>query len=140
MPNGNYYMAIRHRNHLGVMTAAPVALNTDHAYGDRLQCAGNGGTWGTDARNNQGGVMTLWAGDANGDGTVSYNGSNNDKNAVLGQVGMSTSNNVLIIYHRTDVNMDGSVKYNGAVNDKNVILGVVGLPPPNRTITQQLPN
>jgi hypothetical protein len=71
---------------------------------------------------------------------VSYNGGNNDKNAVLGAVGLTTSNNVLTIYHRTDVNMDGSVKYNGAVNDKNVVLGVVGLPTPNRIITQQLPN
>ncbi len=139
MPNGNYYIAIRHRNHLGVMTAAPVALNTATATAIDFSAPATA-TWGTDARNNQGGVMTLWAGDANGDGVVSYNGSNNDKNAVLAQVGMSTSNNVLIIYHRTDVNMDGSVKYNGAVNDKNVILGVVGLPTPNRTITQQLPN
>jgi len=139
MPNGNYYIAIRHRNHLGVMTAAPVALNTATATSIDFSAAATA-TWGTDARNNQGGVMMLWAGDANGDGVVSYNGTNNDKNAVLAQVGMSTSNNVLTLYHRTDVNMDGSVKYNGAVNDKNVVLGVVGLPTPNRTITQQLPN
>ncbi|MBO9565673.1 MAG: carboxypeptidase regulatory-like domain-containing protein [Niastella sp.] len=137
--NGSYYIAVRHRNHLGVMTLAPVALNTSTATAIDFSSPATA-TWGTDARTNQGGVMMLWAGDANGDGTVSYNGGNNDKNAVLGAVGLTTSNNVLTIYHLTDVNMDGSVKYNGAANDKNVVLGVVGLPTPNRIITQQLPN
>jgi hypothetical protein len=139
MANGSYYIAIRHRNHLGVMTQAAVALNTGTATAIDFSSPALT-TWGTDARNNQGGMMTLWAGDANGDGTVSYNGTNNDKNAVLAQVGLTTSNNILILYHRADVNMDGSVKYNGATNDKNIVLGVVGLPTPNRTIIQQLPN
>lgn len=139
LPDGAYYVAVRHRNHLGVMTLSPVALNSSTATVVDFSSPETA-TWGTDARNNQGGVMTLWAGDANGDGVVSYNGSSNDKNAVLEQVGLTTSNNVLTIYHRTDVNMDGSVKYNGATNDKNVVLGVVGLPTPNRIITQQLPN
>lgn len=138
LPDGSYYIAIRHRNHLGVMTAAPVALNSSTPAVIDFSSPATA-TWGTDARNNVGGVMTLWAGDANGDGTVSYNGTNNDKNAILGQVGITTSNNILVIYHRGDVNMDGSLKYNGATNDKNVVLGVVGLPTPNRTITQQLP-
>lgn len=138
LADGSYYIAIRHRNHLGVMTAAPVALNSTTPTAIDFSAPATA-TWGTDARYNAGGVMTLWAGDANGDGTVSYNGANNDKNAVLGQVGITTSNNILVIYHRTDVNMDGMVKYNGATNDKNVVLGVVGLPTPNRTITQQLP-
>ncbi|MDF2188548.1 MBG domain-containing protein [Paraflavitalea sp. CAU 1676] len=136
--DGSYYLVVRHRNHLGVMTAAPVTLNSTTPTAIDFTAPATA-VWGTDARNNQGGVMTLWSGDANGDGTVSYNGGSNDKNAVLSQVGLTTSNNVLIIYHRTDVNMDGSVKYNGAGNDKNVVLGVVGLPTPNRIVTQQLP-
>ncbi|WP_276482472.1 MBG domain-containing protein [Paraflavitalea pollutisoli] len=138
LADGSYYIAIRHRNHLGVMTAAPVALNSSMPTVIDFSSPATM-TWGTDARNNVGGVMTLWSGDANGDGVVSYNGANNDKNAILGQVGMTTSNNILVIYNRADVNMDGVVKYNGAINDKNAVLGVVGLPTPNRTITQQLP-
>ncbi len=113
MPNGNYYIAIRHRNHLGDGRRAPIALNTTTAtaidFSAQWRCLS-----GHHAHNNQGGVMVLWAGDANGDGTVSFVGGNNDGNAVLAQVGWSTSNNVLILYHRTDVNLDGSVKYNGA--------------------------
>lgn len=135
---GSYYVALRHRNHLGVMTATALALNNSIATSIDFTSPSTA-AYGTDARNNQGGVMLLWAGDVNGDGQVRYNGAGNDKNAVLQKVGLTTSNNILAEYSRADVNLDGRVKYNGAGNDKNVILGVVGLSSPNKIITQQLP-
>jgi hypothetical protein len=81
------------------------------------------------------GVYAMICGDVNGDNLVKYNGANNDKNAILGAVGILTPNNIIPGYNRYDVNMDGVVKYNGANNDKNAILGVVGLLTPNNIVT-----
>ncbi|MDX1410228.1 MAG: hypothetical protein R3330_18890, partial [Saprospiraceae bacterium] len=69
---------------------------------------------------------------------VKYNGANNDKNEILGAVGLTTPNNIVAGYNRFDVNMDGVVKYNGANNDKNVILQQVGLMSPNNIVIGQM--
>ncbi|MBE7170350.1 MAG: zinc metalloprotease [Williamsia sp.] len=136
---GSYYVALRHRNHLGVMTIRPVQLSrnsiTQIDFTDP-----NTPTYGTEAQLSQNGVMMLRAGDANGDGRIRYNGSSNDKNAVLSKVGLNTSNNILPQYDRTDINLDGKIRYNGAANDKNEILKSAGLSTPNRVITEQIPN
>jgi hypothetical protein len=134
-----YYVAIRHRNHLGVMASATVTLNDATASLVDFTL-GSTATYGTDAQATQNGVKMLWSGDVNGNSRVSYNGANNDKNALLAAVGLNTPNNILIIYHRADVNLDGRVRYNGAANDKNAILSAVGLSTPNRVIIEQLPN
>lgn len=136
---GAYYIALRHRNHLGVMTARAIALSSTAVVQIDFTNPATP-TYGTDALLNQNGVMVLRAGDANGDGRIRYNGSANDKNAVLSKVGLSTSNNVLPLYDRTDINLDGKVRYNGAANDKNEILKAAGLSTPNRVITEQIPN
>ncbi|MDX1410071.1 MAG: hypothetical protein R3330_18100, partial [Saprospiraceae bacterium] len=83
-----------------------------------------------------GGVYAMWAGDVNQDGDVKYNGGANDKNEILGIVGLGTPNNIEFLYSPGDVNMDGDVKYNGGANDKNVILGVVGLSTPNNIVSE----
>lgn len=136
---GGYYAALRHRNHLGVMTANAVALNkTTATLIDFTNPATP--TYGTDAQNNLNGVTVLWAGDADGDKKVRYNGAANDKNVVLAKVGLATANAILTLYDRTDTNLDGRIRYNGAANDKNIILSAVGLATPNRVITEQIPN
>jgi hypothetical protein len=139
IPEGSYHLALRHRNHFGVMTTAALTLTSKDTTAIDFTSPATA-VYGTDAMKNQSGVMLLWGGDANGDGVIRYNGANNDKNAVLAKVGLTTSNNVLTLYDRTDVNMDGLVRYNGANNDKNFILGVLGLMTPARVITEQLPH
>lgn len=136
---GAYYIALRHRNHLGVMTAGAIALNKTTATQIDFTDPATP-TYGTDAQNNLNGVMLLWAGDANGDKKVRYNGAANDKNVVLAKVGLATPNAILTLYDRTDTNLDGRIRYNGAANDKNIILSAVGLATPNRVITEQIPN
>jgi hypothetical protein len=84
------------------------------------------------------GMFAMIQGDVNGDNLVKYNGSNNDKNAILIHVGIQTPNNILSGYNRYDVNMDGLVKYNGSNNDKNAILNVVGLTTPNNIVNGQM--
>jgi len=135
---GNYHVAIRHRNHLGVMTAAPVALSATGTTIDFTSSAT--ATWGTDARKNVGNVMTLWPGDATFDGQVKYVGNGNDRDPILTAVGGSTPTNTAIsVYANTDVNMDGLIKYIGNNNDRDPILQTIGGTTPTAVRTQQLP-
>jgi hypothetical protein len=130
-----YYIALCHRNHLDIITPAP------------MDCTDGEG--GCDFRTDMGdnpegmvevslGMFAMIQGDVNGDNLVKYNGSNNDKNAILIHVGIQTPNNILSGYNRYDVNMDGLVKYNGSNNDKNAILNVVGLTTPNNIVNGQM--
>lgn len=138
LANGNYYVALRHRNHLGVMTASPVALNGTTAANINFTSPSTA-TYGTNARKNISGVMVLWAGDVNGDGVVRYTGANNDKDALLTFVGLATPSRVLGLYHRSDLNLNGQNRYVGPFNDKDVILNAVGLANPTTIITEQIP-
>lgn len=131
----DYYIAIRHRNHLPVRSANPITIladgNTNYDFTTGVNQA-----FGTNSQRVMGGRSALWAGDANSNCEVRYNGSSNDKNAVLSAVGLMTPNKVLgNVYHAADVNLDGDVKYNGSSNDKNEILKNVGLLTPSEVIS-----
>ena len=137
--SGNYYVVIRHRNHLGVMTASPLALNSQsNSVVDFTSTSL--ATYGTNAQRTFNGKRQMWAGDINKDGFIRYNGTANDKNAILSIVGMANPNVIISGYNIGDANMDGKVKYNGARNDKNAILANIGTATPNNVITEQLPH
>ena len=142
VPLGEYYIAVRHRNHLACMSAQP------KTFGQWNSLPGEGvsfeatttATWGVDARKMVGPVAVLWPGDTNGDGTIKYAGANNDRDPVLVAIGGTVPTNVLSdVYVRTDVNMDGDVKYVGAGNDRDPILQSIGGIVPTLTRVQQLP-
>ncbi|MBL7963000.1 MAG: delta-60 repeat domain-containing protein [Flavobacteriales bacterium] len=138
VPFGSYHVAIRHRNHLGVMTAAPIALSGTPGTVDLTTPAIV--TYGIDARRNAGGTMVLWPGDVNADGVVKYTGSTNDRDPILVAIGGSTPTNTLSnVYNARDVNMDGTVKYSGIGNDRDIILQTIGGVVPTNTRVQQLP-
>ncbi|MBL7982013.1 MAG: hypothetical protein JNL52_09410 [Flavobacteriales bacterium] len=137
LPAGSYRVAIRHRNHLGVMTATPLALSATPTTIDLTSSATT--TWGTDARKNNNGTMTLWPGDANFDGVVRYTGQNNDRDVVLQAVGGITPTNTVTGYFGSDVNMNGVVSYTGANNDRDLILQTIGGVVPTAVRVQQLP-
>ncbi len=134
---GNYFVALRHRNHLGVMTAAPVAVSTATPLIDFRSIAL--ATYGTEARRTQAGMMTLWSGDALRDGVIKYTGSGNDRDPILTRIGGSTPNNTVSGYHPEDVNMDGVVKYTGSGNDRDPLLTNIGSTVPTNTRSAQLP-
>ncbi len=132
------YISLRHRNHLGIMTPSTLNLIASSTTYDFT--TGSGQAWGTDPMVDLGGgTWGMWMGNANGNGNVKYNGSANDKNKILGKVGLSTPNNIVSGYHDEDINMDGNVKYNGSKNDKNKVLQAVGLSTPNAIVLEQLP-
>ncbi len=138
---GSYYAALRQRNHLGVMTASPVALSSVPVLVDLT--TSSTATYGTAARKSVPGTFpaeVLWAGDVNFNGELKYTGAGNDRDPILVTVGSTTPNNVVIgAYSTRDVNMNGEVKYTGSSNDRDPILVNVGSTTPNNLRVQQLP-
>ncbi|HRH37933.1 MAG TPA: hemagglutinin protein, partial [Flavobacteriales bacterium] len=136
-PVEQYHVAVRHRNHLGAMTAQPVLLTREALPVDLSSSALV--TWGTDARKAINGTMALWAGNSLVDGTLKYMGDGNDRDPILFRVGGSVPTNTAVGYDVSDVNMNGEVKYVGDGNDRDPILMNIGGSVPTVTRTQQLP-
>ncbi len=141
LPADDYYVVVRHRNHLGVMTRLPVALNTTPLVLDFTQASTT--TFGTEARVSAGGAFPaelLWAGDVDANNELKYTGSFNDRDPILLAIGGSIPTAVLSgQYRKEDVNMDGEVKYIGAGNDRDPILQNIGGSVPTNTRVGQLP-
>ena len=145
VPAGRYHVAVRHRNHLGIMSADPfwlsVSIVPPEVSPAIIDLRNNfPAVYGTDARQTVGAYRCLWAGDATGNGALKYTGSANDRDPILVAIGGSTPNaEVTNVYDRRDTNLDGVVKYTGSGNDRDIILTNVGSTTPNNTRTQQLP-
>lgn len=132
---GSYYVAVGQRNHLRVMTAAPVTVNTTSAL---LNFTAPGtATYGANAQAAVGSVRALWTGDANGDNRVINAGPNNDRNAILTRVltdpgnPQGNANYVVTGYAVTDLNLDGNTLAAGPNNDLNVLLNTIFSHPGN---------
>ncbi|MBK6629036.1 MAG: hypothetical protein IPG35_15815 [Flavobacteriales bacterium] len=134
---GSYHVAVRHRNHLGAMTSAALALSGTPVTVD-LRSPGTA-TWGTQARKTSGAVQLLWAGNVVRDGSLKYAGANNDRDPILNVVGGNTPTAVAFGYYREDVNMSGVVKYAGSANDRDPILVNIGGTVPTAVRLEQLP-
>jgi hypothetical protein len=138
MGPGNYHLALRHRNHLGVMTAAPVALAGTPTSID-MTLPGTP-VFGTNARANVNGVMCLWPGDVNFDAVTRYTGGANDRDPVLLAIGGATPTNVVTgVYSSRDINLDGTIRYTGANNDRDIILQTIGGSVPTAVRVGQVP-
>ena len=140
--NGNYYLSVKHRNHLGVMTASPLTLSSTTT---SINFSSEAPVWinpliQNPPRKTDGIVRLLYVGDANTNKNVKYNGTSNDKDRVLNTVGTMSPNNIVTGYRIEDVNMDSKVKYNSADNDRTIILNSVGSSTPNTILFQHTPN
>ncbi len=146
---GNYYVAVKHRNHLAVMTAAVVSLAASTTTLDFTNPAL--AVYGTNARRTVGSPSVLWSGNATGDSSVIAAGPGNDPNAVLTTV-LTAPGNTLYLnnyvvsgYNSRDVNLDGKVIAAGPNNDVNTILYSIFIHPGNTNLAtnyivqQQLP-
>ncbi len=134
---GSYYVAVRHRNHLGCMSAQPIALGTSATAVDFSLPAT--ATWGTNARKLNGGIALLWSGNVVRDAEVKYTGSNNDRDAILNVLGGTAPTTTISGYQGADVTMDGEVKYTGTGNDRDPILFNLGGQAVTVTVVEQLP-
>ena len=137
MSPGNYHVAMLHRNHLGIMTFAPLALGDQVTDLDFTTTATP--TYGTDARKDIGGTQVLWAGDVTFNGQVKYTGAGNDRDPILQAIGGLVPTNTAVGYLQEDVNLNGEVKYTGAANDRDPILQNIGGVVPTNSRTEQVP-
>ncbi|MBK6368996.1 MAG: trypsin-like peptidase domain-containing protein [Flavobacteriales bacterium] len=135
--SGAYHVAVLHRNHLGVMTNATVALSSAPATVDFKSVATV--AYGTEAQLNVGGVQMLWAGDCTYNGALHYTGELNDRDAILNLIGGTVPTNSVTGYLNEDVNMDGVARYTGVSNDRDIILQNIGGVVPTNSRSAQLP-
>lgn len=150
---GDYYISIKHRNHLGIMTASPVSMGMsvttiDFTNPDPNLVWVKPGyllTFFNPPRVMSGERALLWGGDANTNKVAKYNGLWNDKEAILNDMGLPNINNTLYqVYRRSDLNMDGKIRYNGVENDKtwllNLLMGAFTGSTSNTILAQHTPN
>ncbi len=141
----NYTISVRHRNHLGistnpaVLTPALDETKSTAALVD-LTSASDAQLYGTStAFVLSSGKNLLWAGDANGNAQVKYQGPSNDRANILSAL-VNNELGTKVGYERADLNMNGQVKYQGPSNDRAFILSSVLLNAELSTKSQQLPN
>ncbi|MBP6697124.1 MAG: hypothetical protein KA175_05865, partial [Flavobacteriales bacterium] len=135
---GTYHIAVRHRNHLPVMTLSPIALS-DAAVPVDFTLATTA-TYGTNARKVVGAALVLWAGDLNANGQVKYAGGANDRDPILSAIGGSVPTATLSgQYRQEDLNMNSQVRYAGGSNDRDLILQNIGGSVPTAVRNAQLP-
>lgn len=138
LANDNYFVAIRHRNHLAAMTAASVKLDANEAIVDLTLISTT--TYGTQAQRQMANDrLALWSGDVSRDGNLRYVGNGNDRDPILTSIGGMVPSNTVTGYRLEDVDLSGVVKYTGAGNDRDPILFNIGGSVPTQVRFQQLP-
>ncbi|CAL2057062.1 M60 family peptidase N-terminal accessory domain-containing protein [Tenacibaculum sp. 190524A05c] len=105
VPSGDYYVAVNHRNHLGIITTNPVTLSVTSTSLDLTSDTSNinGGTNAVTTLAN--GLYALIAGDYDENGQV----QNTDINTVISLLGGSG-------YHKADIDMNGQIQ-NSDINN-----------------------
>ncbi|MFT3885847.1 MAG: right-handed parallel beta-helix repeat-containing protein [Flavobacteriales bacterium] len=135
VPTQGKHIAVRHRNHLSVMTAAPLATNGSTVDFTRTGTA----TYGQAAQLTINGRNSLWPGNVNGDDMIKYTGTSNDRDPILAAIGGTVPTNSITGYRNEDVNMDAVTLYTGTSNDRDIVLQVIGGTLPTATKADQMP-
>lgn len=131
----NFHVSIKHRNHLGAMTANPInfagptpLLNFTSPQFD---------AWGNNAMFNNSGKTLLWSGNSNANKEVIMQGNETDSNPIFFSIFADqnntayTSNFIQTGYNDCDLNMDGKVIFQGINNEHNTIFFSVIFNPGN---------
>ena len=129
----SYYVSVKHRNHLGAMTAGAIEMTSSGTIVDftNMTAAQTYNRSGYDGfeQVNINGKRALWAGNANADNKVKFVGASNDQVSIFSQVLNYTANTATQynydfaspVYFSGDINMDAKVKYRGQNNDATFI-------------------
>ena len=147
----NYYVVVKHRNHLGIISASTIGLSNNSVATVDFKNSGFS-TFGTNAQIQlASGDMALWAGDVNNDGVIQYAGDTPDSPSILSFV-LNDVGNFLNLpthsvsgYYNYDVDLNGTTQYSGLAPDTPFILQNVLSHPGNflnlstHKIEEQLP-
>nr|MBP9097828.1 hypothetical protein [Ferruginibacter sp.] len=130
---GNYYISIRHRNHLAVRSLNNIALaktvTTSYNFTDNLAKAFAGAVSNNAMATLNTNIFGMWGGNANNDNIVKMTGlgaGNNDYLQLLNTLGSST-NSIPNTYSKQDLNMDGTVKMTGLGASNNDYLKLINI-------------
>lgn len=120
LDTGNYYLSVKHRNHLGVMTANPIVVSGTPVNIDftNVSTAVSGNM---PLKLMPSGRRALFGGDVNSDGQVYYTAPGNDRDALLLKLS-SDPLNYLNTYSNGDVNLDGATYMTAPGNDRDWML------------------
>ncbi|MCU0467177.1 MAG: hypothetical protein MUF58_01130 [Arcicella sp.] len=123
----NYYVSVKHRNHLGVMTkTAQNFASTVGLIDFTLPSTQTNGTNPQKVLSD--GRLALWAGNTTGDNQVIYSGGSNDVSPIYNFIFNDLANTaktttfVKTAYSRNDVNLSGTVVYQGPSNEVDMIM------------------
>ncbi len=129
LPAGNYYVVVKHRNHLGIMTNVAQQLSATTRVVDFTNS--NVVVYGNNARTSfsmPSGVLGMWAGDASQNGVVNIIGTGNDANVIRDVILNDPINAPIQFYGYTvpgynnaDVNLTGGTNMISIGNDSNVL-------------------
>ncbi len=125
---GDYYVSVRHRNHLGVMTNdaglfSPIVTRVDFSHKDFNALGIHSERMNFDSTE-----QYLWAGDVTSDRKIIYQGPGNDVDEMFFRVIAEPNNTDLLDnyivpgYYRTDYNMDGNSIFQGPRNDRQMLI------------------
>ncbi|MFK7809348.1 MAG: GEVED domain-containing protein [Saprospiraceae bacterium] len=154
----NYYVAVKHRNHLGVMTATALSLDAISTAVDftttALNCYKLTGTGASDYAQkvlDDGTTRVLWGGNNDFNDRIIFQGLPVDPDEIYFPVLTAPANSsynanyVLDGYYKADTNLDGSAVFQGSPNDVDLIFfNILGHPEntsslANFIIYQQIP-
>ncbi|MBK9256229.1 MAG: Ig-like domain-containing protein [Saprospiraceae bacterium] len=157
----SFYVVVRHRNHLGVMSDKVLVRNTVDLTIPQTQLytigtsLNNGYDYTGLSMNNQvkSGYRALWAGDFDGDGRLKFINPNDDQNILFFDVLVYPNNSLNSAnynfghgYLQGDFDLNSKVKYDNPDDDKNLLFAQILLFPLNsgllsnfNFISQQVP-
>lgn len=128
----DYHISIRHRNHLGVMTAQPITFTSSQVDPVVIDFTSEQTpTYGNRAQKNVGGTTMLWGGNADGNRYIVYQGggiASPDGDKIFFDIFFDPGNTgyqfnfVRSGYYNGDTNMDGAEKYTGPANDIDALI------------------
>ncbi|MDF1698560.1 MAG: Ig-like domain-containing protein [Saprospiraceae bacterium] len=147
----DYYVVVKHRNHLGAMTAAPQTPTQLFELVDFTVASTGifdfgatkfGGTYDytglSQNANSKPGYLALWGGDFDGNGKIKYSNPGDDLNNLLGNVlgyeikdgggvvidyNFFTNFDFAFGYQDGDYDMNSKSKYDNPNDDKNMLYG-----------------
>ena len=136
-----FYVAVRHRNHNGTMTAAPIMLTATGTTVDftdtNLDLWENTGTYDGLEQAIVDNAYALWAGNTTADESIIYAGQDNDKDPIFNEINLALGNPfglqtyIFTGYNLGDVDMNANSIYAGQDNDVDPIFNNVDGYPAN---------
>ena len=138
IPYGDYFVGVRHRNHIGVITKERYSFTLNNIPEIDFRNVFTP-TEGKRPGIQIDGKNALWSGDLNGDGKTIYQGPKNDPFEMFISVILDPENEHFLVnyinrgYTHRDFNLDGQVIFQGPNNDRSNLLFNTILAHPDNT-------